>query len=350
MSFGNIKKYEMSDSFQKFKSIVQQKGFFDKESGIVIFSWIYNATLMISGGTLALVFSHPVSLTFFSLISAFGMAGLGTLAHMASHNATSKSKKVNLILNYLGFGFACGVSPTYWHYTHNRKHHVYTNVLNIDKDINLMPWLALHEGQMIKKGAKALYYRFQFLIAPFLLCFNGIDIQRAGIFFLFTRLFNKNKFSKFSFLDIMMVALHYIFWIGFFSIFFPLQIVFIAYLLRSVFTGLLLFCVIAPTHFLHETMFLEKKQMKIDPVLRQASATINYKTGFLGNMLCNGIQHHIEHHCFPTISHAKLPSLAPEIKNFCEMNNIPYRKIGWAKAIWKTFYVFYSPKKVNILD
>ena len=75
----------------------------------------------------------PVSLLLW-FVMGLGVAGIGmSIMHDANHGAFSKSKRVNDLRGYtLNF---VGGSAFNWKLQHNILHHTYTNVVELDEDI-----------------------------------------------------------------------------------------------------------------------------------------------------------------------------------------------------------------------
>ena len=129
--------------------------------------------------------------------------------------------------------------------------------------------------------------------------------------------------------------------------FFPVSSVLLFYLLRIGLMGYPMFAVLAPGHFPAEAVCLEKVDMVEDNfAFRQAATSLNFRTGFIGRLLCSGLEYQIEHHMFPSLSHVYYPKVAVLMEEFCRENGYPYHTLGWGEAIWKSLRVFRAPKDV----
>ena len=82
-------------------------------------------------------------------------------------------------------------------------------------------------------------------------------------------------------------------------------------------------------------------------MLRQAATSVNFRTGFVGRLLCSGLEFQIEHHIFPNLSHVYYPQVRPLVEKLCREKGYPYRTMGWGEAIWKSYKVFWEPKAVR---
>jgi fatty acid desaturase len=128
---------------------------------------------------------------------------------------------------------------------------------------------------------------------------------------------------------------------------FPWQSVLLLYAAHVVLTGIGLFAVLAPGHYPADAACLSSEQRgAADFFRRQGIATVNFRTGWLGRFLCAGLEHQVEHHFFPTVSHVHLRAMAPLVEQFCRHRGIPYRRLGWGEAVWKSWLVFFQPKPV----
>ncbi len=95
-------------------------------------------------------------------IMGLGLSGIGlSIMHDANHGAYSKNKYVNKIMG-LSLNLVGGSSFT-WDIQHNVLHHTYTNIYELDEDIDDKPFLRLSPHGKYKK-----YHKFQHLYAMFL--------------------------------------------------------------------------------------------------------------------------------------------------------------------------------------
>ena len=127
------------------------------------------------------------------------------------------------------------------------------------------------------------------------------------------------------------------------------------YLLRAALLGCAVFLTAAPAHFPAEARFLSPEghgdrasdRRHADYILLQTSTTVNFRTNWIGDLLCCGAQYQIEHHLFPTSSHAYYPQMSPIVRRFCDAHGYPYQSMGWGEGIVKTLGVLWRPKRVE---
>jgi len=329
---------------------LKQRGWYQKKPGRILLELAYHLTLSL-GGIYLFVASDSLLIRICGiLISTVGSMSVGTNTHTSSHHGTSTKKWVNDALTYFGYPIYNGLSATYWRYMHVIRHHPSPNVIGLDMDHDLTPWFCLLRPQIERtSGWRRFYYdHLQFFAFPFALAFNGFNFQRAGLSYLYTSLRDPKTQPKTPYIiDLASMVAHYIIWIIVPSAFFPVTSVLLFYALRTMLLGYAMFAVLAPGHFPEEAIVVEKVELGEENfVLRQTVTSINFRTGFIGRLVCSGLEYQIEHHLFPSLSHVHYPKVSQAVKDFCQENGYPYRTLGWGEAIWKSWKVFYAPKDV----
>ena len=95
-------------------------------------------------------------------LMGFGMSGIGlSIMHDANHSAYSKNKYVNKIMGKMIW--LVGGSDVNWRIQHNVLHHTFTNVDEMDEDIDTGVLMRFSPNQALKKG-----HKFQHVYAWFL--------------------------------------------------------------------------------------------------------------------------------------------------------------------------------------
>ena len=69
-------------------------------------------------------------------------------------------------------------------------------------------------------------------------------------------------------------------------------------------------------------MFLDPKFKNKDFLFIQTATTINFRTSFLGRLLCSGVDYQIEHHLFPGISHHHYPQMSKLVKRILQKTRL----------------------------
>jgi linoleoyl-CoA desaturase len=327
---------------------VKARGFLERPAAPVVLAWLTHLALGLSGIALwVLVPAWPLRIVGL-LASCLGFTGIATLGHVASHNSGLGSTRGNRILYYLSFPLLLQVSTSYWRYSHLTVHHPSPNVIGVDNDCDLRPVFATNETHLSEYAAwRQRWPLLQALFLLLVLPFNGLNIIRQGWVRLFLVLRETRGKRLAPWLDLACMVLHLGLFLALPMLFFrPLDVV-LFYLLRLALIGCGMFAVLAPGHYPAEAACLSPSQRASgDFYLRQAATTLNFRTGLIGRFVCSGLEYQIEHHFFPSVSYVHLRAMQPMVQAWCEDNGIPYRRLGWGEAIWKSWLAFVAPKPV----
>lgn len=272
----------------------------------------------------------PVSL-FLCVILGLNLAVIGfNIMHEGGHQSFSKYRWVNqasaYFLNVLG-----GITH-YWKIKHNINHHTYTNIEGMDSDIDVKPFMRLHEAQPLRP-----YHRFQHVYWVIL---YGISYL-AWVFYEDFQKYCSGKVSINNERKRLSIKEHVIFWftklmfVGAYMIV-PILTVgwlswLIGFLIITFTCGLIISIVFQLAHVIEGTQFhvvgSVEGNVKQEWALHQINSTANFATSskvlhwFLG-----GLNFQIEHHLFPRISHIHYPAISKLVRESCRESNIVYNE------------------------
>jgi len=283
------------------------------------------------------------------IVSTAGSMGAATNTHTSSHYATSRRRWVNELLTYVGYPVLMGVSACHWWRKHIVLHHPAPNVIGVDSDVDLSPWFARTDEEVGRtSGLRRFYYeRLQWLVFPLAIPFIPFSMQEEGWRLMIRGLRRTGGRKTKLWIDIAAVASHYALWIVIpLAYFTPVHVIGF-YLMRMGLMGCAMFAVLAPGHFPGEAACLRDTDANRGDLLLQTAATVNFRTGWIGRLVCSGLEYQIEHHLFPNISHVYYPRLAPLVEQFCQDQGLPYRSYSWDAVIVKCLSMFRSPSPVH---
>lgn len=309
-----------------------------------------NSTIVYKSLIILAAFGLFYALPFFRnwhwAVLAFSYSGLGlclaligfNIMHDGSHEAYSSSKNLNtwtaLSLNFLGG------NAGFWKQKHCKNHHTYTNIEHVDDDIDLAPFLRLHEGQ-----PRQWFHKYQHLYAPFI-------YSLTLLFWIHYRDYKKyftRKIAKETAMESMSWNDHLVFWLSkgihllifliIPALFLGLWQAMMGYLLAALVCGFTLAIVFQLAHIVEGTHFEtpcheNKVRIETDWCLHQIRTTVNFSTQsrwvswFLG-----GLNYQMVHHLFPRISHVHYPAIHQIIVATCQEYNVPvveFKTIGCA--------------------
>ena len=268
-----------------------------------------------------------------TIIIGVGMAGVGmNVMHDGNHGSYSSKKWVNDIMG--GSMYILAGNVYNWKVQHNVLHHTYTNIHGHDED--------LEAGRIMRftEHAKWRYFhKFQHLYSVLLyglLTLNwAITTDFKQMRSYLKRKLSYGKFpnpkkewsvliiTKIIYLTIWvvipMVFINVAWWkvlIGFFAMHYT--------------AGLILSVVFQLAHVVEEveTPLPDKTgTMKNSWAIHQLFTTANFSTkNRLVNWFTGGLNHQVEHHIFPHISHIHYTKIAKIVKQTAKEFNLPYNE------------------------
>jgi linoleoyl-CoA desaturase len=294
---------------------------------------IIKALLLI--GALVALYVHLVFFTPVWYLGVVECAMLGlviasigfNVMHDGSHGSFSKHPWMNWVaaitLNILGG------NAFMWNMKHCVIHHAYTNVHDIDDDLNAGVLLRLSEHQKRYKVHSFQHYYVWFLY---------MQLYVFWIFFSDYKKYFRKKIGDIP-LKKMTTLDHVIFWKGKIinlSLYVVLPIIFagwlnwlVGFLIVTQLGGLVLSIVFQLAHTVEPMSFplanSVSGKMEDEWAVHQLKTTANFATrNKLISWFVGGLNFQVEHHLFPKISHVHYPAINRIVKQACAEYGIPY--------------------------
>ena len=267
----------------------------------------------------------------FTILMGIGMAGVGmNVMHDANHGSYSSKKWVNKLLGSSIYILAGNVYN--WQVQHNVLHHTYTNIHGHDED--------MEAGRILRFSKHAKWHkhhRFQHYYSVFLyglLTFNWMltaDFMQTKRYLARGLSYGKfpGKFKQWS--NLVITKVIYV------SIWIVLPIIFmdiawwkilLGFFIMHYVAGLILSIIFQLAHIVEDTdMPLpdETGNMKNTWAIHQLFTTVNFGTkNRIINWFSGGLNHQVEHHIFPNISHIHYNDIAKIVKQTAQEFNLPY--------------------------
>lgn len=268
--------------------------------------------------------THGLGWALLTLIPfVFAMVVLDTgVFHDASHGALHRNRFVNGAAKFVIRVF--GASAISWHNEHVVKHHGHTNVHGLDTDLESGGFLRFHPSQPLKP-----WHRYQQFYAWAL---YGVVILRWVWFEDFDDLIRnayrmKPRERLIHAVEILASKAFHAFafivvpcWAG--GIAAGLGTYVLAYAMFGVVVSSIF--VVAHLSAVQELAHA-RSDLPLDWGRMQLATTANFGAHqrWLG-FLIGGLNHQVEHHLFPTISHRHYASLSPVVREFCRARGVPY--------------------------
>jgi fatty acid desaturase len=335
-------------SYSALRDELRRRGYYRKATARIVAELAFHLATLVGSFALFLACDNTLVRCAAVVAAAYASVAVSTNGHTASHYATSDRKWLNELLTYVTYPFTLMVSANYWWHKHVTLHHPAPNVVGLDGDIELMPWFAYTEEDYRRGGRlRRLYYRLQGLIVPFVIAMLAIKMQLQSQVYLARVLCDRSQRKAGHWLDLALSITHVGVWYVLPISLFGAEGVLWFAAGRLILSGYFMFAVFAPAHFPAEAVAIGPTDGPEDFVLLQTATTVNFRTGFIGRLLCAGVQYQIEHHLFCGISHVHYPAVSRLVAEFCKKHGYPYVSLGWAEGIWKSYLAFWRPKKLE---
>jgi linoleoyl-CoA desaturase len=265
-----------------------------------------------------------------SIVLGIGMAGIGmNVMHDGNHGSYSNKKWINKFMGGTIYILAGNVYN--WQVQHNVLHHTFTNIPGHDED--------LEAGRIIRFTKEAKWYRFhkfQHYYSVFLyglLTFNWAlttDFKQMKNYLKRNLSYGKAKNPKILWTTLVITKLIY------FAVWIVIPMVLgiswwkvlIGFFIMHYTAGLILSIVFQLAHVIDETSNPqpdESGELESTWAIHQLQTTVNFAPkNPLVNWFTGGLNHQIEHHLFPNISHIHYGKIAKFVKETAQECNLPY--------------------------
>lgn len=280
-----------------------------------------------------------------AILMGVGMAGVGmNVMHDANHGSYSSKGWVNKILG--GSIYVLAGNVYNWQVQHNVLHHTYTNIHGHDEDLDAGAMLRFSEHTKWRR-----FHRFQHIYSIFLYGLLTINWALTSDFKQTNRYLKRKlsygkmpkPFEQWSMLIVTKV-LYAIIWLVIPMLFFDIAWwkILIGFFIMHYTAGLILSVVFQLAHVLEDTIMPlpdESGTMKNTWAIHQLFTTVNFATNNkIVNWFTGGLNHQVEHHIFPNISHVHYKKLSKIVKNTAKEFDLPYNEYQTTrKAIFAHF-------------
>jgi len=258
------------------------------------------------------------------------IAGIGfNVFHDGNHGSYSGSRKLNRLM-----GWALdllGGSSYVWRWKHNVFHHSFPNVHGLDDDVDLGELCRMSQDQPHRP-----YHRLQhiymwplygLLAAKWHFIDDFVAVARGQI--------GDHPFPRPRGLDLAAFIggkLAFFAWTFVLpSFFFSVPLVILFYFLVTGVQSVMMSAVFQLAHANGESnwLTLEKTagEVQTEWAIHQVETTVDFARGNrLLTWYTGGLNHQVEHHLFPTLSHLHLPAIAGIVQEVCKEQGVTYNE------------------------
>ena len=288
------------------------------------------------------IFFIPVSIWIYllaSVVIGIGMAGVGmNVMHDGNHGSYSTKNWLNKIMG--GSIYILAGNVYNWQVQHNVLHHTYTNIPGHDEDLDA--------GRVIRFTKEAKWYsfhKFQHYYSIFLyglLTINWClttDFKQMGAYLKRKLSYGNTPNPKTLWTGLVISKIVYFgFWIVLPLIFGTASwwVILLGFFIMHYTAGLILSVVFQLAHIIDDTINPlpnENGEMENTWAIHQLFTTVNFAPkNWIVNYYTGGLNHQIEHHIFPNISHIHYDKIAEIVKQTAAECNLPYHEFKTTRA------------------
>lgn len=267
-----------------------------------------------------------------NIIMGIGMAGIGmNVMHDGNHGSYSTKSWVN---KFMGGSIYILAGNVYnWQVQHNVLHHTYTNILGHDEDLDAGRIIRFSQNAAWFKFHKFQHYYSFFLYG--LLTFNWsltTDFKQMRNYLNRKLSYGEPQTPKRLWTVLVITKIIYaLIWVVLPMVFgVTWWKVLIGFFVMHYAAGLILSIVFQLAHVVEETANPipdQNGEMENTWAIHQLYTTANFAPkNKIVNWFTGGLNHQIEHHIFPNISHVHYGKIAEIVKQTARECNLPYHE------------------------
>ena len=277
-----------------------------------------------------------------ALCLSYGLAASAVgfnIFHDANHGALSANSRLNMAV-CMACSAVLGPSRYLWSYKHHVLHHRFTNIQGWDDDLETRGFLRISPHQDWKPR-----YRGQHFFVFALYAINAIEMVFVKDFVQYFTL----RMNPHQSIPPMSGREKREFWTGkafYFAVFLALPLallptghVVVGFLIYQVTLGLSLALVFSMAHQVESAEF--PATCGIEPTIEeewaahQMRTTVNFANSSPAwNWFTGGLNHQIEHHLFPHVSHTHYPAIRQIVRSTAGEFQLPYKQFDtYAEAL-----------------
>lgn len=348
-------RFSRKDTQDFFKTLNQRVNHYFKENKIpktgnwkLYVKTIFMFSLLVAPYAMVLTLSFNLWIKLLlCIVMGIGMAGVGmNVMHDGNHGSFSKHPWINKFMGSSIYILAGNVFN--WKVQHNILHHTYTNIHGHDED--------LEAGRVLRFSKHSEWFphhKFQHYYSVFL---YGLLTLNWALFADFQQMKRYTK-RKLSYLNSKRPSLQ---WTGlfltkiiYFSIWIVLPILFIdapwwtvliGFVAMHYTAGIILSLIFQLAHVVGDAEMHEAHKsgtMKNTWAIHQLKTTVNFATkNKIMNWFTGGLNHQIEHHIFPHISHIHYTKIGSIVRKTAKEFNLPYNEYKTTRSALFSHFKF----------
>ena len=327
-----------TEDVRELREALERAGVFERRSA---FTWVRFFLLLALSGTLGYVaLTGPLFLGVLLFpLSALTLTIAALYGHEGGHKSLSTRSGENSLMLHLAFPFLGGLGALHWSNKHNVGHHGHPNFVGdattSDPDLDLWP---MASSKAVYEASGPLRQKFQRNL-------QGYAFWPLTMLLVFTMRFEsllylrrhalKRGLDRAFWLDFVSLTGHYTAWLLVPSLIFGFWPALAVYFGLWSFSGLFLAGIFVCAHF-GLPIFSHVE----DSWLLQMRATRNVTLPHWAAWSFVGLDHQIEHHLFPRMSHNHMPAASRIVRDWAARKGAPYEVLPlWSALVEATRFM-----------
>lgn len=256
---------------------------------------------------------------------ALALTGIGfNIQHDGNHCGFSSKAWVNRLAGST-LDYFLGTSSFIWKQKHNILHHPFTNIPEVDDDVDVTFLIRLSQSQR-----RFWFHRFQHRYLWLLYGFVHLRYLYYDYPIIIMGKIGKKKIPRLKGWELVTFVLgKFTFLVFAFvipSLLHPFWLVLVLYVAVSLGIGAVFSTVSQTAHMITETQHPDAKaDVSTEWAIHQVKTTADYGTrNKLLTWYVGGLNHQVEHHLFTDIAHVHYPALARIVREMTEEYHLPY--------------------------
>ena len=332
VGYTEFKSTSLQDDFYQMISKMYDENLFTNTLSNVLKDWSFAVMFLIIS-----LYLKDINIYMAGISLGLFWQQLAFMGHDYSHSSVEYNRFKDSIGSFF-ITLSFGVSGVWWKYSHN-IHHIFTNSIENDPDIQYLPLFAI-SPDMIKNGGFFSNFHRKFFpvdtISKYLVKVQHLTyypvmmIARYNIYLESIKIFfNKDINLKERLIDLLGLIGYWMLY-GYLLTLINSEDRLVYHMISHSVIGIL-HLQITLSHFSMPTHKEEESECFIKT---QFNTTMNIKSERWMDWFHGGLQFQIEHHLIPRMTRRNLRYIKQKyIKDFAKRNNLPYKEYGFIDAV-----------------
>mmetsp|Transcript_30752 Transcript_30752/g.60141 ORF Transcript_30752/g.60141 Transcript_30752/m.60141 type:complete len:485 (-) Transcript_30752:537-1991(-) len=344
---------KLEKDFDEVRRLIDEDGLYTTDMNYYYIMAVWIASLLLS--TIYLVLTAETNVGALAAAFVFGifLQQCAFVGHDTAHNGITHDRKTDMIIGVVVGPLLTGVSTAWWKRSHN-AHHVVTNSVTHDPDIQHMPIIAI-SPEFWSKGAVFSRYHLKWFVfdapAKFLISYQHLlfypvmAFARWNLYIQgFLLLLNPAIKTEWTRVELCALASFWT-WLSVLSSCLPtpwMQAIFLV--VSHMFAGIL-HVQITLSHF--SMPVYHGATYKAPPgeefVRQQFATSMDVKTTWWNDWFHGGLQFQVAHHIFPRVPRHNLKQVQIRLEKMCSRHSgMEYKKVGWWEGNFEIYQTLRS--------